>query len=115
MRWKKLGFNATARMLGWPRLPEPGHDFRYLYLCNTSIEGERHEVLRTLLDRIYADFRRSGYHFFSLCVYENDPLTPALRGFMTLGLEFHLYAVTRGDAEVPAFPEGRPGFEMALA
>ena len=114
MRWIKLGFNAAARVLGWTRLPEAGHDFRTLYLCNTSIEGERPEVLRALLDRIYADFRRSGYHFFSLCVYENDPLAPALRGFMTQRLEFHLYVVTRGDASPPML-EGRPGFEMALA
>jgi hypothetical protein len=114
MRWMKLGFNAAARVFGWPRLPEPGHDFRYLYLCNTSIDGERPEVLRAMLERIYTDFHRSGYHFFSLCVYDGDPLAPALRGFLTRRLGFHLYVVTRG-AEAPSFPEGRPGFEMALA
>ncbi len=114
MRWMKLGFNATARLMGWPRFPEPGRDFRCLYLCNTSIADERHEVLLALLQRIYADFRNSGYHFFSLCVYENDPLAPALRGFVTRRLDFHLYVVTRGDAPPPLL-DGRPGFEMALA
>jgi hypothetical protein len=114
MRWMKLGFNLAAGALGWPQLPQPGHDFRYLYLCNTSIEGERPEVLRAMLDRIYADFRRSGYHFFSLCVYENDRLAPALAGFMTRRLDFHLYVVTRSDTAPPVL-DGRPGFEMALA
>jgi hypothetical protein len=115
MRWSRRAYNVGARVLGWPRLPEPGGDFRYLYLCNTSIRGEHPAVLRALLDRIYADYRRSGYHFFSLCVYDNDPLAAALRGFMIRRLDFHLYVVTRGDAEPPVIPDGRPGFEMALA
>ena len=115
VRWMKFGFNAMASVLGYPPLPEPGHGFRYLYLCNTSIADERPEILRALLERIYADFRRSGYHFMSLCVYENDPLEPALRGFTARRLDFHLYVVTRSDAEPPVFPAGRPGFEMALA
>ena len=115
MRWMKLAFNATCGVLGYPRLPEPGHDFRCLYLCNTSIQGERPDVLRALLDRIYGDFRHSGYHFFSLCVYENDSLAPALDGFTVRRLDFHLYIVTRSDVEAPNLGAGRPGFEMALA
>lgn len=115
MRWSKLAFNAAARVLRWPPLPEPGHDFRSLYLCNTSIEGDRAEVLRALIERIYEDFRGSGYHFFSLCVYENDPLAPALHGLTAQRLDFHLYEVTPPDVETPALGTGRPGFEMALA
>jgi hypothetical protein len=115
MRWTRMGWNLAARLRRWPRLPEPGRDFRYLYLCNTSIEGDRPDVLRALLERVYAEFATSGYHFFSLPVYENDPLAPALRGFMTRPLEFHLYAVSRAEQPECTFGDGRPGFEMALA
>jgi hypothetical protein len=115
MRWTQRGFNTVARVMGYPPLPEPGGDFRCLYLCNTSIEGERPEVLRALLDRVYADFHGSGYHFFSLSVYEDDPLTPALRGFPTRALDFHLYAVSQASVPERTYPAGRPGFEMALA
>jgi hypothetical protein len=115
MRWTRVGWNLMAGLLRCPRLPDPGGDFRYLYLCNTSIEGERPEVLRALLERVYSDFSASGHHFFSLCVYEGDPLAPALRGFMTRRLDFHLYVVNRADHPEQAFSVGRPGFEMALA
>jgi len=115
MLWTKRLWNLAARTLAYPRLPEPGEDFRYLYLCNTSIEGDRPEVLRALLERVYADFRSAGYHFFSLCVYQGDPLAPALRSFSTRRLGFHLYVVGRADQPERTFPSGRPGFEMALA
>ena len=115
MRWTQLAWNLPAGVLGYPPLPEPGQDFRYLYLCNTSIENDRPEVLRALIETIYADFRGSGFHFFSLCVYEGDPLAPALSGFLTRRLDFQLYIVTRAEEADDRLPEGRPGFEMALA
>jgi hypothetical protein len=115
MRWSRLAFDAAAALLGYARLPAPGQDFRTLYLCNVAIEGERPEILAAMLDRIYSDFRRSGYHFVSLCVYEDDPLAPALRGFTTRRLAFHLYVVTPPEIEAIDVGAGRPGFEMALA
>ena len=115
MRWVQRGWNLPAGLLGYPRLPEPGEDFRYLYLCNTSIDRERPEVLRALLEVIYADFQAANFHFFSLCVYEDDPLAPALSGFLTRRLDFLLYVVTRAGAADDPLPAGRPGFEMALA
>jgi len=115
MRWTRRALDATAALLGGPRMPDPGGDFRCLYLCNTSIEGDDPAILRALLGRIHAEQRRSGYHFFALCLYEGDPLAPALRGFITQRVDFHLYVVTRADLPAIDLPPGRPGFEMALA
>ncbi len=115
MRWTQRAWNLGARVLGYPRLPDPGQDFRYFYLCNTSIEGDHPGVLRALLERVYADFAASGQHFFSLCVYQGDPLAVALAGFRTRRLDFHLYVVSRAAETERPFPDGRPGFEMALA
>lgn len=114
MLWTKRAFNAAAVVLGWPKLPEAGGEFRYLYLCNTSIAGDDPAVLRALLEKVYADHVGGGWHFFSLCEWEGDPLAGATRGFRTRRLEFCLYAVTRAGEEPPKM-EGRPGFEMALA
>ncbi|WNG13655.1 hypothetical protein F0U63_02445 [Cystobacter fuscus] len=116
MRWVKWGYDAMATVLRSPRLPEPGQDFRYFYLCNTSITGEDPAILRALVERVYADHQDRGYHFFSLYMGEEDPLQPALRGFFQRRLDFHLYAVTPASlAGRPSPPGGRTGFEMALA
>jgi hypothetical protein len=115
MLWIKRGYNAIATMLRCPRLPAPGGTFRYFYLCNTSILYEHPVVLHSLLEHVYADFHPRGYHFFTLCIYEDDPLQPALKGFFTRTLPFHLYAVTSSDHPRTDFPPGRTGFEIALA
>jgi hypothetical protein len=115
MLWTRRLFNAAAPLLGFTPLPEPGQDFRYFYLTGTSVAGDDPEILRALVSRIYADFRSRGYHFFSLCEYEDDPLAPARRGFMTRRLGFELHLVTPPGVAAPPSVEGRPGFEMALA
>ena len=113
MRWTKRGFNAAARLLGWTPLPEPGGEFRYFYLCNLTVDDA--EAMRALLETVYAEHRRRGYHFFSFIEYEDDPLARATKGFFARRLGFHLYAVTRSGAPVPEIPPGPTGFELALA
>lgn len=115
MAWLYRGYNLFAAARRAPRLPSPGQAFRSFYLCNTSIVGEAPGVFRQLLERIYADHREAGYHFFSFELGDADPLEPAVHGFFTRSLDFHLYAVTPAEAPECAWPEGRTGFEMALA
>ncbi|MDP2343789.1 MAG: hypothetical protein Q8O67_23115, partial [Deltaproteobacteria bacterium] len=54
-------------------------------------------------------------HFFALPLYENDPLAPAVRGFIVRRLGFRLFAVSSSARPRTAWPAGRPGFEIALA
>lgn len=114
MRWVRLGFDAMAAVVGAPRLPAPGQDFRYFYLCNTSIVGEDPAIFRALLEHVYADHYGQGFHFFTLYLGEGDPLAPALKGFLLRRLDFHLYAVTPASRPRDEFPPGRTGFEIAL-
>jgi hypothetical protein len=114
MRWVRRGYDVLATVLGAPRLPAPGEDFRYFYLCNTSITGEDPAIFRALVERVYADFHGRGYHFFTLYQDEGDPLAPALKGFLLRRLDFHLYAVTPASRPRRDFPPGRTGFEIAL-
>lgn len=115
MRWIKSVWNAIAVCSQAPRLPEPGDSFRMLYLCQVSIRHDDPAILRALLEHIYTVFRPQGYHFLMLCLYENDPLATALRGFLQHRLGFHLYAVSSSQAPRTGYPAGRPGFEMVLA
>ena len=115
MRWMKWGYDAMATVLRAPRLPSPGNNFNYFYLCNTSIQGDNPDILRALVERVYADHHDRGYHFFSLYLDEGEPLQSALKGFFQRRLDFHLYAVTPASRPRDHFPEGRTGFEMALA
>lgn len=117
LAWVKRAWNGLCRLTGWPPLPDPGQDFRSLYLCNLSVSGDDPAILRALLERLYADFRPAGYHFFTLYADEGDPLRPALRGFTTRTLPFLLFAVAGADrpGAGAGWPAGRTGFEIALA
>jgi hypothetical protein len=114
MLWMRVGWNAMATVARAPLLPAPGQDFRYFYLCNTSIQGEDPAVFRALLEHVYADFHGRGFHFCTLYLGEDDPLAPALKGFLQRRLDFHLYAVTPASRPRGAFPPGRTGFEICL-
>ncbi|NPD28609.1 GNAT family N-acetyltransferase [Corallococcus exiguus] len=114
MKWVRRGFNALATVTGAPRLPAPGGDFRYFYLCNTSIPSEDPGVLRALLDAVYAAFHGRGFHFFTVQQDTGDPLASAFDGFIQRRLDFHLYAVTPASRPPRTFPGGRTGFEICL-
>lgn len=111
----KLAIDAASLVLRCPRLPREGEDFRSLYLTNLSVADDSPIVLRALLERVYALAWHRRVHFFSLPLYENDPLAPALKGLIVRRLAFHLYAVTSSARARSEWPSGRTGFEMALA
>jgi hypothetical protein len=110
----RLGWNTAASLVRAPRLPAPGEDFRYFYLCNTHVQGDDPAIFRALLEQVYADFHGQGFHFFTFYLGEDDALAPALKGFLQRRLDFHLYAVTPASRPRDTFPPGRTGFEIAL-
>lgn len=116
MRWIRLGFNAAATLGRFGKLPPAGGLMRYFYLTHVAVPSQRPEVMAALLDRIYAQNYGRGYHFFSACVLQDDPLAPAYRRFRTTDLPATLYTLSLPGVPVPidALRDGRPGFEMAL-
>ena len=116
MRTVRAGYNAAATILRFPHLPAPGRVLPYAYITHQAIPSENPAVMASLLDSAYADLRRTGRALLSVCVWDDDPLAGAYRGFVTTDLPTHLYAVT--PTGVPAPPAcdatARPGFEMAL-
>lgn len=116
MRRVKMGYDLAARLLRFPRLPDPGQELRYLYATHQAVPSEDPAVLRALLERVYADQRRTGCVLLSFFAPEGDPLEPAFRGFRFTDLPARLFVVTPPGVDPPAecFAPGRPGFEMAL-
>lgn len=116
MRWVRLAANAIATALRGERLPAAGELFRYFYLTHVSISHDDPAILRALLDHIYRDHRRRGYHFFTTAVFAGDPLAEAYAGFQTTALPAGLYTMARpgGRYDGVDFGPGRPGFEAAL-
>ncbi|HEX2081518.1 MAG TPA: hypothetical protein VHG08_27690 [Longimicrobium sp.] len=116
MRRVKMGYDLAARLLRFPRLPDPGEELHYLYVTHQAVPSDDPAVLRALLERVYADHRRSGYVLLSCFAPEGDPLDAAFRGFQFTDLPARLFVVTPPGVEPPeeCFASGRPGFEMAL-
>ncbi len=115
MRWVKRGYDVAATVMGWPRLPDAGQEFRSAALTNLSVKDDDVRVVRALLEAAYQRLHGTGLHFFSLDLGHEDPWWPALRGFVTQRLDFALYAVTPHGAPRTEWPKGRTGFEVALA
>ncbi len=115
MKWVKRGFNFAASIARWPKLPEPGGEFRSAYLTNVWVKDQSPDVFRALLEHTYARLQPLGFHFFTFELDENDPLAPALRGFRAQRLGFTLFAVTPAKTSRTEWPLGRTGFEISLA
>jgi hypothetical protein len=115
MKWVKRGFNLAASVARWPKLPEPGSEFRYAYLSNLWVKDESPATFRALLEHAYARLQPKGFHFFTFELDAGDPLEPALKGFMARRLDFQLFGVTPASVSRTAWPSGRTGFEIALA
>lgn len=116
MRRVRALHDVAARLLGRPRLPEPGYPLHYQYLTHVAVPPDEPGVLRALLAAAYASARRQGYHFLSVPAPVGDPLNAAYRGYLATDIRAGLYLVTLPGTEVPStLARGpMPGFEMAL-
>ena len=115
MKWVKRGFNIAATLARWPKLPEPGGEFRYAYLTNTFVKDQSPTVFRALLEHAYSRLQPKGFHFFTFELAQNDPLTPALQGFRVQKLGFTLFGVSPAKLSRTVWQAGRTGFEISLA
>lgn len=115
MKWVKRGFNLAASLARWPKLPEPGGEFRYAYLSNLWVRDDAPATFRALLEHAYARLQPRGFHFFTFELDEGDALGAALKGFMARRLGFTLFGVTPAQESRSNWQAGRTGFEIALA
>ena len=116
----RLAFNGLAPLLGKPRIPVGRQDKSGLAdvaLTHVSIAGRRADVFGALLDAAYRELWRSRrYATVTLCMFDDDPLTPALAPYWSVRVPMDVHVITA--APDPATPTsvgaGVPGFEIYL-
>lgn len=126
MKAVKLGYGLASKVLRSTPLPEPGELLRYVYATHLCVPSHDPRVLAALLDRAYADLRGGPHSFLMLYLEHDDPLRPALRGYLASGMNATFYSVCAPDSPWATYDFGtdakpgtpgyvRPGFEIALA
>ena len=53
-RWRPM-VDISARLLGTPRLPNPGRPISHLYLSHVAVDDDRTDVFAALMARAYND------------------------------------------------------------
>lgn len=112
----RLVVNAVAPLAGRPKIAAPGEALKDVYLTHLQIRQRDPHVFAALLDAAWARTRRQ-YALMQLCLYDNDPLWPAMGRYRTLSTPMDLYTAPCGEKTSALSPEikrGVPGFEIYL-
>ena len=109
------GFNAIAPLLGRPPIAGLGQPLQDVYLTHLHVSGRDPDIARALLDAVWQR-ERSRYALLQLCLYDRDPLWPALHGYRYTALPMDLYTLSTPGACAfdPGGPDAIPGFEIYL-
>ncbi|UOP01720.1 hypothetical protein [Kingella potus] len=97
LRTAKPAYNAAARLLRLPLLPEAGGEIRHGYLALAMVADDDTEVFRLLLRAAYREARRRGWHYMVGSLHERDPLLPELLAYPHIGAGGRLFAVSVGE------------------
>lgn len=97
-------YNAAARLLRLPLLPDEGGTIRYGYLALTAVEKDDADVYRALLRAQYIRCRKLGWHYMVGSMHENDPLLPVMNEYPHLAAGGRLFVVA---FDTPPEPDGR--------
>jgi GNAT superfamily N-acetyltransferase len=115
-RLVKATHSLAAPLLGFPALPKPGAAFREIQMNDFAVEDRNPDILRALILRIYADYRKKGYNMLQIASYQGDPLLSATRGFITQPL-FSRIIIGAADPDLVTREEidcTRPFIDIAL-
>ena len=97
-------YNAAARLLRLPLLPDEGGTIRYGYLALTAVEKDDADVYRALLRAQYIRCRKLGWHYMVGSMHEHDPLLPVMNEYPHLAAGGRLFVVA---FDTPPEPDGR--------
>ena len=111
----RVAVNAVARLAGTERLPRAGDALASLATVHMCVPAEDPSVLRALLLRAYAMYRRSGNVVLTVTLDRRDPLSGALVGLFAQPTLVGAYVTTpSGCYTGPALDERPMHFESAL-
>jgi hypothetical protein len=71
--------NCGARLVGAPRLPEPGTALPHAYLSHVAVDGDDAAIFERLLGDILAEARRRGHAYVIAGFAERHPFTAVVR------------------------------------
>ena len=115
----RLACNAFAPLLGRPVIGRPpGAVLPDVALTHLVVPDRDPAVLAALLDVAVGECLGSGrFASVSLCLFDDDPLRPALDGYWHRDVAMDLYAMALEDGvPLPPSPgDAFPGFEFYLA
>ena len=107
--------NLAAPLLSAPPLPDAGAPLRQLAVFQVAVPGDEPAALRALLERAYAEARRSGCVLLTTGLDVRDPLTRALDGLMAIPTPLHAHVTTpAGTYRGPDLDDRPLHFETAL-
>jgi hypothetical protein len=98
--WLRLARPASllaARLARIPSLPAPGEAFRDVYVTDWAVGDRSVEVMHALVEHIYLEYRRRGYHTLIFGSCAQDPMLEATRGFRAVKLDFRIALLARDE------------------
>lgn len=115
LRAVRAAFNGVGPWLGRPRIAAPGEPLGDVYLTHLQVRERDPAVFAALLDTAWTRVRRR-HALMQLCLYDGDPLWPALGRYRYAGTPMDLYTLPTGSAHAqrPLDAGAIPGFEIYL-
>lgn len=92
--------NLALAAVGRRPVPAPGQELKFFHAVFSCVRENDSVVFAALLERLFADNRRSPYDCFVVGLHECDPLRAALRGFPSFEYVSRLY--------LACWEDGRP-------
>ncbi|WP_122454275.1 hypothetical protein [Pseudomonas viridiflava] len=112
----RRGYNALAPLAGRPGIAAPGDALQDIYLTHLQIKRRDPAVFAALLDVAWAQVR-GQYALMQLCLYDGDPLWPAMNRYRSISTAMDLYTAPCNPEAGPFLSENAdriPGFEIYL-
>jgi hypothetical protein len=93
--WIRWFYNFFSEIFGYPVLPENAEALREVYVTDTVIIDRNPEVLKSLLERIYNEYREKKYNLMYFGSFRGDSLLKAVDSFNSISLQGDIYFSAR--------------------
>lgn len=115
LKWLRRGLTLLSPLGIYPRLPLEGEAFRDVTILDYAVKDRSPEILRSLLQAIYREYRRKRYHLMIFGYADGDPLATALKPFCFREVVSEIVIFSKSKRIVDEFVvNGYPAIDMAL-
>lgn len=89
--------NGALRLAGFRPLPARGKALNFIYVAFACVRDDDPEIMRALLEHIYAEQQNGEKHYLLWGLHERDPLRAAARHFMMFRYTSRFYLACWDD------------------